>query len=100
MKFRLMTCSLLLSLAGVSHATDPIMTKDQFEDFTVKYRCIEIQHERDIGATETALAELQAQYGLNETNYDAFGELSETYQKDNSLQNRIRERVMTQCNQQ
>ncbi len=99
MKTRLALLSLLLSTTGISYAADPIMTKSAYEDYSVKYRCIEVQHVQDIEAKETALSELEAKYNLNDDNYEAFDELIRTYEQDDTLLNTIRDRVQNECPQ-
>lgn len=99
MKTRLALLSLLLSATSISHGADPIMSKSEYEDYSVKYRCIEVQHVQDIEAKETALSELEAKYNLNDDNYDAFDELIREYEQDGTLLNNIRDRVQKECPQ-
>lgn len=97
---RILLSFLLLSVAGASQGAEPIMSKSEYENYSVKYRCIEIQHVQDIEAKEAAMASLEAQYKLNDDNFEAFDELIGTYEKDNALLDRIRERVQKECPQQ
>lgn len=76
------------------------MTKSEYEDYSVKYRCIEVKYVQDLDAKETALAELEGLYKLNDDNFEAFDELMRGYEKDAALLDRIRDRVQKECPQQ
>src|SRR3990167_7308168 len=99
MKTRSLLLCFLLSVASIGNTAEPIMTKSENEDYSVKYRCIEVQHVQDLEAKEAALAELESRYKLTDDNFEAFDELMRVYEQDAALLDRIRDRVQKECPQ-
>ncbi len=94
--FRTLSCILLLS--GTSAFASPLMSKAQFEDYSVSYQCINIKFHDDLDKREGQLISLEEKFGLNDDNFDAFDELITKYENDEALLNRIRQRVSQSCN--
>ncbi len=95
MKSRFLLPLVLLSVTA-AHA-EPLMTKAQYEDYSVRYQCIEMEHVHDLNAKEEALIALEQKYNLSDDTFDAFDELVSEYERDDELLDRIITRVREEC---
>ncbi len=90
--------ALLLGAATqFSYAESPFMTAKQYEDYSVRYQCILIRYHDDLEKKEAALVKLDADYNLNDDNFDAFDELASEYERDQDLLDEVRARVAEEC---
>jgi hypothetical protein len=96
MNSRILFLSLLFPLSTALQAA-PLMSKAEYEDYSVKYQCIQLRHVRDLKAKEAALSELEQAFHLNEDNFEEFDQLITEYERDDQLLDRIRSRVLTDC---
>jgi len=101
MQLNVLTSSLIIGtgfiLSSASHAA-PLMTKEQYADYSVEYRCIEQTYHQDLEKKEAELIKLESKYGLNDDNFDAFDELITEYERDKALVASIHERAKAECN--
>lgn len=90
---------LLLALPFICQnaLAEKLMTKAQYMDYSVQYRCIELKHHGDMDKKETALIKLDEAYNLNDDNFDAFDELITEYERDSTLLETVAERVKSEC---
>jgi len=89
-----LVAGLLLATASWS---EPLMSKAQYEQYSVLYRCAQIQHHDDLDKQESELIAIEKKFGLNDDNFDAFDELITEYERDEALLERIRVRVKKEC---
>jgi hypothetical protein len=75
----------------------PLMSKVQYEDYSVLYQCAEINFHKDLNKKESELIRIEDKFGLTDDNFDAFDELITEYERDDSLLDNIRLRVSKEC---
>jgi len=100
MKFKPGT-GLLFLLIGTSFTSiavaEPVMSKAQYADYSVQYRCIELKLHDDLEKKEQALIKLDDKFGLHEDNFDAFDELITEYERDEALLESVNLRAKNEC---
>lgn len=86
----------LLILSSQAWA-EPLMSKDQYADYSVSYQCADSKYHNDLEKKETEIMRLESLYGLNDDNFDEFDELITEYEQDFSLLDTIRKRAAQEC---
>ncbi len=75
----------------------PFMSKAQYEDYSVRYQCADLQHHDDLAKKETIVLKLEEEFGINDDTFEAFDELIPAYEKDDDLLDKVRARVQKEC---
>lgn len=92
--FAVLFSSMALSL----HAqANELMTKPQYADYSVRYQCAQLRFNHDLAKQEQEILEIEAEFGLNDDNFEAFDELVQAYERDDTLLDEIRSRVTKEC---
>jgi len=76
---------------------EPVMTKAEYADYSVAYRCIEQRFHDNLDKKEEALVALDEKFGLNDDNFDDFDDLITEYERDALLLDSINQRAQTEC---
>lgn len=92
-----MTALLTSLIPAMAQAAPPVMTKAQYADYSVQYRCIQQNYHDDLDKKEAELIKLEEQFGLNDDNFDAFDELVTEYERDAAMLDSITERAREAC---
>jgi hypothetical protein len=88
---------LLLALSASVVFAAPVMTKAQYEDYSVLYHCTEIKVFDDLKDKSAEQQGIDKQFGVSEENYPEFEQLIDAYEKDSALLDRVRDRVNKEC---
>lgn len=75
----------------------PLMSKEQYINYAVQYRCINHEYHDDLNKKEEELIRLDEKFGLNDDNFDAFDELVTEYERDAQVLDQIITRAREQC---
>lgn len=97
LKRTVVTSVLTTSLLATFASAAPIMTKQQYADYSVLYRCAEQKFHDDLEKKESELIRIEKQFGLNDDNFDAFDELVTEYERDDQLLEDISIRAKEEC---
>lgn len=90
--------STILTLAVASAAwAGPVMTKKQYEDYSVLYHCMEIKSFESLDAKNAEQLRIDKMFGLTDENYESFEALIAEYESDADLLERIRVRANKEC---
>lgn len=76
---------------------EPFISKAQYEDYSVRYQCAELQHHDDLAKKESIVLKLEEEFGINDDTFEAFDELIPVYEKDDDLLDKVRARVQKEC---
>ena len=94
----ILTSTLVALFMTASNANaEPLMTKSQYADYSVQYRCAEQLYHHDLTKKEEELIRIEDAFGLNDDNFDEFDELITEYERDDSLLDSIALRAQTEC---
>ncbi len=96
---RPLATSLLLAttVLAMPLSAAPLMTKNQYADYSVAFQCAEMKFHDDLDKKESELIRIEDQYGLSDETFDEFDELVTEYERDDSLLDNIRDRVTAEC---
>ena len=83
-------------LSNTSYA-DPLMSKAQYEDYSVRYQCAELRYYDDLAKKEDIILKLEEEFGITDDTFEAFDELIPLYERDDSLLDNVRARVNKEC---
>jgi hypothetical protein len=86
--------SLLVSLGANANE---LMSKSQYADYSVRYQCVQLRFHDDLTKQGEEIVKIESDFGLNEDNFEAFDELVQAYEKDDTLLDDIRARVSKEC---
>lgn len=89
-------CLFLVTIAPTAWAA-PLMTKAQYEDYSVLFLCTGIKTYGDLSAKNAEQSSIDAKFGVNDDNYEAFEKLIVEYEQDGELLERIRDRLNKEC---
>ncbi len=76
---------------------EPLLSKAQYEDYSVLYQCAQLKYHDDLNKKESELLKIEEKFGINDDNFDEFDELITEYEEDEALLERIRVRVSKEC---
>jgi hypothetical protein len=85
------------TLANAAWAA-PVMTKKQYEDYSVLAYCMEVKSFESLDAKNAEQLRIDKMFGLNDENYESFEALTAEYETDADLLDRIRARASKECN--
>lgn len=93
-----LTLGLIVSTLTTSVFASPVMTKAQYADYSVLYRCAEQKFHDDLEKKEAELIRIEDKFGLTDDNFDEFDELVTLYEKDDKYLEKISLRAQVECN--
>jgi hypothetical protein len=77
---------------------EPFMSKAQYEDYSVRYQCAELQYYNDLAKKEEIILKLEEDFSITDDTFEEFDALIPIYEKDDSLLDNVRARVSKECN--
>ncbi|KZY62623.1 hypothetical protein A3740_03845 [Oleiphilus sp. HI0068] len=89
--------TIAITLFSPNSFANPLMSKEQYADYSVRYQCAEILFHNNLQKKEAELIKIEDQYGLTDDNFDAFDELITEYERDDTLLDTVRERITKEC---
>lgn len=95
--FSLLSTLMLGFISATAVHAEPLMTKAQYQDYSVQYRCAEKRFHDDLNKKEAELVRIENDFGLNDDNFDEFDELVTEYERDDTLLDEVNRRVETEC---
>lgn len=94
-------CSIFILLSSTlfinKALAEPFMTKSQYEDYSVRYQCAELQHYNDLAKKEEVILKLEEDFNITDDTFEALDELIPLYEKDSNLLDNVRARVNKGC---
>lgn len=85
------------SLFSHSSLADPFMSKQQYEDYSVRYQCAELRFHDDMAKKEELILKLEEDFGISDDTFEVFDELIPVFEKDTALLDNVRVRVQKEC---
>tara|TARA_R110001592_G_scaffold86031_4_gene254057 strand:- start:4615 stop:4938 length:324 start_codon:yes stop_codon:yes gene_type:complete len=83
-------------LSSPSHA-EAFMSKAQYEEYSVRYQCADLNYHDDLAKKEDIVLKLEEDFGITDDTFEEFDELIPVYEKDDSLLDKVRYRVQKEC---
>ena len=94
---RILATTLLTATVASTAWANPVMTKKQYEDYSVLYHCMEIKGFESLDAKNAEQLRIDKMFGLTDDNYESFEQLITEYEADADLLERIRVRANKEC---